>query len=179
MKLGATDRMVNPPTVPGMKGSTMSRQPMWRLSRWAGLGFATATLAACAPTIVNNGFMIDEDAVQQIQPGQQTREQVAQILGTPSSVAAFDDQTWLYIHRRTSQYAFLDPQILDQNVIAITFDRNSGTVSGVRRLTLADGQAIEPVERITPSPGKELTVLDQFLGNIGRFNNANQNRAQR
>jgi len=157
----------------------MSRHTRSALRRWTGLGMAAALLAACSPIIVNNGFMMDEDAIGQIRPGVQNREQVAQILGSPSSVAAFDDQTWLYIHRRTSQRAFLDPVTLDQDVIAITFDRGSGTVSGVRRLTLADGQQIDPVDRVTPSPGKELSVLDQFLGNIGRFNNANQNRAQR
>jgi len=135
-------------------------------------------LGACAPTINNNGFVMDEDALAQIRPGEQTREQVAQMLGSPSSVAVFDDQTWLYIHRRTSQTAFFNPTTLEQDVIAITFDRSSGTVTEVRRLSLADGQNIEPVDRVTPSPGKEMGIMQQFLGNLGRFNPA-QGRAQR
>jgi outer membrane protein assembly factor BamE (lipoprotein component of BamABCDE complex) len=128
-------------------------------------------LAACAPNIVNNGFVMDEDALAQIRPGAQNREQVAQMLGSPSSVAVFDDQTWLYIHRRTSQrLAFSEPTVLEQDVIAITFDPTSGQVAEVRRLTLADGQNVEPIDRITPSPGKELTIMQQLLGNLGRFN---------
>ena len=139
---------------------------VWALA--VGLGVA---LGACAPNVNNNGFVMDEDALAQIRPGAQNREQVAQLLGSPSSVAVFDDQTWLYIHRRTSQrVTFLDPTVLDQDVIAITFDRTSGQVAEVRRLTLADGQNIDPVDRITPSPGKEMGVLQQFLGNLGRFN---------
>ena len=136
----------------------------------------TGGLGACSPTITNYGFVMDEDALSQIRPGAQNREQVAQMLGSPSSVAVFDDQTWLYIHRRTSQRAFLDPTVLEQDVIAITFDRTSGQVAEVRRLSLADGQNIDPVDRITPSPGKELTVMQQLLGNLGRFNPA-QGRA--
>lgn len=145
---------------------------MWALA--IGLGVA---LGACTPTINNYGFVMDEDALAQIRPGAQNREQVAQMLGSPSSVAVFDDQTWLYIHRRTSQrVTFLEPTVLDQDVIAITFDRTSGQVAEVRRLTLADGQSIEPVDRITPSPGKEMGIMQQFLGNLGRFNPA-QGRA--
>jgi outer membrane protein assembly factor BamE (lipoprotein component of BamABCDE complex) len=136
-------------------------------------------LGACSANINNDGFVMDEDALSQIHPGGQNREQVAQMLGSPSSVAVFDDQTWLYIHRRTSQrIAFFQPTVLEQDVIAITFDRTSGQVAEVRRLTLADGQNIAPVDRITPSPGKELTVMQQLLGNLGRFNPTG-NRAER
>src|SRR5262245_59540882 len=98
----------------------MTARRIGKLRGWAGLGLALG-LGACTPVINNNGFVMDEDALQQIRPGGQTREQVSQMLGSPSSVAVFDDQTWLYIHRRTSQRAFLDPQVLEQDVIAITF----------------------------------------------------------
>src|SRR5262249_30561316 len=117
-----------------------------------GLGLAVMVgcgLGACAPNIVNNGFVMDEDALAQIRPGAQNREQVAQMLGSPSSVAVSDDQTWLYTHRRTSQRVqFFDPTVLDQDVIAITFDPASGQVAEVRRLSLSDGQNVEPVDRI-------------------------------
>jgi outer membrane protein assembly factor BamE (lipoprotein component of BamABCDE complex) len=155
----------------------MTQRRIGGLRIWAGLGLAIG-LGACAPTINNYGFVMDEDALQQIRPGAQNREQVSQMLGSPSSVAVFDDQTWLYIHRRTSQRAFFDPTVLEQDVIAITFDRTSGQVAEVRRLSLTDGQNIEPVDRVTPSPGKELGVMQQLLGNLGRFNPA-QGRASR
>src|SRR6266700_1718098 len=83
-----------------------------------GLGLA---LGACSPTINNYGFVMDEDALEQIRPGGQNREQVAQLLGSPSSVAVFDSQTGIYSHHRTSQrVTFLETTVLDQDVIAIT-----------------------------------------------------------
>jgi hypothetical protein len=33
-----------------------------------------------------------------------------------------------------------------------------------------DGRIVEPVERTTPTYGQELTVMQQLLGNFGRFN---------
>jgi hypothetical protein len=35
---------------------------------------------------------------------------------------------------------------------------------------LKDGREIAPAPGATPAPGRELTFLEQVLGNIGRFN---------
>ncbi len=95
------------------------------------------------------------------------------MLGTPSSVVPFSDDTWIYISRKVSTIAFLDPRVLEQNVVVVQFDQG-GVVQDVRRYTLEDGKAIDPVTRKTPSPGKELTFLEQLVGNIGRFNPADK-----
>jgi len=56
-----------------------------------------------------------------------------------------------------------------QKVVAINFDE-TGSVSNVQRLELADGKVVQHVARVTPSPGKELSFLEQLLGNVGKFN---------
>ena len=38
-----------------------------------------------------------------------------------------------------------------------------------RAYTLADSRDIDPVGRITPTEGRDLTLLQQLFGNIGRF----------
>ena len=53
--------------------------------------------------------------------------------------------------------------------MAINFDE-TGSVSNVQRLELADGKVVQHVARVTPSPGKELSFLEQLLGNVGKFN---------
>ena len=58
---------------------------------------------------------------------------------------------------------------MDQQVYVVHFDGN-GVVAGVDRKELADGRDIEPVPGATPAPGRELTFLEQVLGNMGRFN---------
>jgi hypothetical protein len=34
---------------------------------------------------------------------------------------------------------------------------------------MADAQEISPVARVTPTEGRDLTLLQQLFGNIGRF----------
>ncbi len=124
--------------------------------------------AACSPTIDNRGYVPDKEALERVKPGSQTRADVSELLGTPSSVTPFSDDTWIYIQRKTSTIAFLEPRVLEQNVVVIDFD-DAGIVKDVRRYTLEDGKLIDPVTRTTPAPGKELSFLEQLIGNVGRF----------
>jgi outer membrane protein assembly factor BamE (lipoprotein component of BamABCDE complex) len=125
-------------------------------------------LAACAPTVDQRGNLPEPDQWAQIHPGSTTRDQVEKLLGTPSSTGVFDAQSWYYISRKTKQVAFLDPDVMDQQVYVINFD-GRGVVSSIDHKGLKDGRDIEPAPGATPAPGRELTFLEQILGNIGRF----------
>jgi outer membrane protein assembly factor BamE (lipoprotein component of BamABCDE complex) len=126
-------------------------------------------LAACVATVDQRGNLPEPDKFAQIRPGTTTREDVTKILGTPSSIGVFDDKNWYYISRRTKQVAFFNPDVLDQQVYIVNFDA-AGVVRGVDHKDLKDGRDIEPAPGATPAPGRELTFLEQVLGNIGRFN---------
>jgi outer membrane protein assembly factor BamE (lipoprotein component of BamABCDE complex) len=130
---------------------------------------AAAGLAGCTPTLDQRGNLPEPDKLALIHPGATTRDEVTKILGTPSSTGIFDDKNWYYISRRTKQVAFLDPDVLDQQVYIVNFD-DKGVVRGVDHKDLKDGREIEPAPGATPAPGRELTFLEQVLGNIGRFN---------
>ena len=133
------------------------------------VALAAVTLAACAPTVDQRGNLPDPDQLALIHAGTTTRQQVAKILGTPSSTGVFDDKNWYYISKKTEQVAFLDPDVLDQQVYIVKFD-DKGVVQGVDHKDLKDGREVEPAPGATPAPGRELTFLEQVLGNIGRFN---------
>jgi len=126
-------------------------------------------LASCAPTVDQRGNLPEPDKLAQIRPGTTTREEVVKILGTPSSTGVFDDKNWYYISRRIKQVSFFDPDVLDQQVYIVNFDA-AGVVRAIDHKDLKDGRDIEPAPGATPAPGRELTFLEQVLGNIGRFN---------
>jgi outer membrane protein assembly factor BamE (lipoprotein component of BamABCDE complex) len=130
----------------------------------------TAMLAAagCSPEVNQRGDLPSPERVAEIHPGL-TKEQVVKILGTPSSMGVFDDNSWYYISRKTSRISFLEPDVLDQQVLAINFD-NNGIVRDMGHRTLADARDIEPAPGATPAPGRELTFMEQIIGNVGRFN---------
>ena len=130
---------------------------------------AALLLGACVASVDQRGNLPEAEKLAKIQPGTTTREDVTKILGTPSSIGVFDDKNWYYISRKTKQIAFFDPDVLDQQVYIVNFDRN-GVVRTVDHKELKDGQDIEPAPGATPAPGRELTFVEQVIGNVGRFN---------
>jgi outer membrane protein assembly factor BamE (lipoprotein component of BamABCDE complex) len=132
------------------------------------LSTCAALMSACAPMVDSRGNLPDADAVLQVQPGIDDRLQVAKLLGSPSTVATFGDKTWYYISKKTSRVAFWDPTVLDQEVLMVKFD-DAGVVSDMKVYGLEDAHAVTPDPNETPTSGRELTILQQLLGNLGRF----------
>ncbi len=145
--------------------------------RFAAAGLIAAALAAgCAPVVDVRGNLPTEQRLGELQPGMQTRDDVARILGTPSTASAFGDPVWYYVGYRTETTAFLAPDETERQVVAVSFDER-GFLEDVRRLGLEDGKPVEYVERETRTAGNELGILQQFLGNLGRFSGAGEGDA--
>jgi outer membrane protein assembly factor BamE (lipoprotein component of BamABCDE complex) len=156
-----------PKTILGDRRNTGKREAMRRASL-AFFSLGAVVLAGCEPVYDTRGNLPDPDAVLQVQPGVDDRRQVAQLLGSPSTVAVFSDKTWYYISKKTKRISFLDPEVLDQEVLAIKFD-DQGLVSDMKLYGLENARPITPDPNITPTSGRELTILQQIMGNIGRF----------
>jgi outer membrane protein assembly factor BamE (lipoprotein component of BamABCDE complex) len=129
---------------------------------------AALLLPACGANVQVHGNLPDPELIAEIQPGAYRRQDVANLLGSPSAVSTFEDSRWYYIGQKTSQFAFLKPDVLERSVLVVSFDAG-GMVDRTKTYTLEDGQDIDPVSRITPTEGRDLTLLQQLLGNIGRF----------
>jgi outer membrane protein assembly factor BamE (lipoprotein component of BamABCDE complex) len=140
-----------------------------RLSTVAAVALAATALAGCVATVNDRGHLLEPDKITQIHPGTTTRDQVVALLGTPSSTGVFDDKSWYYISRKIEQVAFFDPDVLDQQVYVVNFN-DQGVVRSVDHKNLKDARDIAMAPGATPAPGRELTFLEQVLGNIGRFN---------
>lgn len=130
-----------------------------------------AGLCACSPTITSRGYNSDklEFSDESIKPGLATTSTVRNILGSPSSVSSFGDPTWYYVSSKMKTFAFLKPKVIDRKVIAIAFDSN-GTVKSVQHYGLQDMRDVALRKDYTPAEGNDLTILQQLLGNVGRFN---------
>jgi outer membrane protein assembly factor BamE (lipoprotein component of BamABCDE complex) len=142
---------------------------IWRAQVAPVAALAALALAACTPNISTHGHRLDAAALAQIEPGQSSQGDVIQLLGSPSSLATFDNHTWYYVSQRTERHSFYHTSVVAQDVVAIMFD-DQGTVRRVDRHDLNGAREIEVVDRETPTAGNEMNVLEQFLGNIGRFN---------
>ncbi len=150
------------------KLATRGRRSGCRAAGLAGAAVVVLLLGACQNDVRVHGNMPDPEVVSEIKPGVHSREEIADLLGSPSTISTFEDNVWYYIGQKSEQFAFFKPDILERKVLVISFD-DSGRVDQTKAYTLADSQDIDPVGRITPTEGRDLTLLQQLFGNIGRF----------
>lgn len=137
---------------------------------------AAAALGACASNVEQHGHVLPERVISELKPGLVTRDGVVALLGTPSTVAPFDDKVWYYISEDLKTVAFLRPDVVDRTVLVLRFDEE-GMLSDVSSLDADAGTEVAVVSRETPTAGHELTFLEQLLGNVGRFNSPQTNSA--
>lgn len=130
--------------------------------------FALA-LAACTTVIDQRGVTVDPDKLKQIQIGTTTLPEVGNLLGSPAATNNFGDPTWYYISEQTETWAFRNPKIKEQNVVIVRFDKG-GVVQAVEQKDLKDAQKVDTVKATTPAAESQMTILQQLLGNVGRFN---------
>jgi len=140
----------------------MKKKPLSLLCTFS---LVVASLCACEPSIANRGNILDPGALAQITPGTSTREDVATKLGTPTQVSTFDEKVWYYIGRQTEQYSFLSPDVLKQQAVEIDFN-DAGIVKSVTNLDLSKAADISPVDRETPTYGRNDTFIRQLLGDL-------------
>ena len=160
-----------------------SAPPVGRTRRLALAGAALLGLGACSylpsmPALPGSdlfaaprqirGHLVEEEELRQITVGVSSRTDVQALLGSPSATGTFDDNDWFYISGITRQRPGRQLALENQQVVQIRFDPR-GTVQQVRRLGAEDGRDVRVVERTTPSPGNERTLLQQLFGNIGRI----------
>jgi len=129
------------------------------------------SVAACETRKEARGYRFDEDRIARLKAGETTQDQVQQIMGSPSSASTFNqvNNVWYYIETQTEAFAFFPEKTRAQRVLAIEFDE-SAVVKDVRNYDLKDGKPITPVARETATRGKDLGVIEQLFGNLGRFN---------
>jgi outer membrane protein assembly factor BamE (lipoprotein component of BamABCDE complex) len=150
------------------RGASSLRPPRRRgaslIALVLGLGLL---LQGCEPSLQVHGHMPDADALSQIKVGATSREQVRELMGSPTAIGAFDDKRWYYISRKTETGAFDVTTLLDQEVVAIAFDEG-GFVSAVEREQgIEKTQEVALVDREIPTKGRELGFFEQILGNFG------------
>ena len=138
------------------------------MCRFAAIGALLFALFACSASEHVDGQLPNPEKLSAVKVGVHSRDDVAKLIGSPSTIPLFDDDNWYYIKRITQQVAFFEPVLLDQKVVAIVFDKK-GTVAEIAFYHEEDGHNITMVERLTPTQGRKLSVWEQLLSNFGRM----------
>jgi len=127
-----------------------------------------ASAAGCAPITTYSGFQAIEANPKDVKVGTDTKSTVRANLGSPSATSTFDPNVWFYIDQVKETVAFRKPVTTRRDVTAIKFDKDSEQVVSVDQLSLKDGKVIAFNGRETPTRGRELTIIEQLIGSVGR-----------
>lgn len=125
-------------------------------------------LSGCEETIHLRGNTPDPQAVESIKPGAHKKADITRLLGSPSTIATFDKEVWYYIGGKVKTVSFFEPELLERTVLTVHFDKQ-GVVTGINEKDASKNVEVSLIERETPTRGKELTILQQLIGNVGRF----------
>jgi outer membrane protein assembly factor BamE (lipoprotein component of BamABCDE complex) len=156
---------------------TQTRSRPFARSAAAAVVLALAIVLAACSRVEQQGSTVEADRIARIVPKVHTAADVAAILGSPSSVAPLGDTTWYYVSGRAETIAFLPKEHLDRQVVVIRFDERN-VVQAVETFGLEKGREVALVGRETPTFGQDLSIVQEFLRNVGRFEGQEQQERQ-
>lgn len=136
--------------------------------------------AACGLETYTGGDLPTARRLAAIKEGD-SAEKVVRVLGTPAyQVHTSEGAPQLYVYARNQKIsrAFLEPQEIERDVYAYTFDAQ-GEVVSIRHLTLADARQVSCSDAKTPVQATELSVWQQLINNFGRYDAGGQDSSVR
>ena len=136
---------------------------------------ASAILMACTPTQTTRGNIVEDFRMTEITPGISTRTNVLKSLGSPTTTSTFDDNVWYYIGQKMEKKGIFDPKVTEEKVVVVAFNEE-GIVDTFEEIE-NNRLDIPKVRDKTKTGGNDITILEQILGNEGRFNKADEGAA--
>lgn len=114
------------------------------------------------------GNKVDPELLSQLVVGTSSRADATALIGSPTARGSFDDNTWIYIGETTKPRIGGTLEVEDQHIVVLSFD-GGGILRKIEQRGMEDSSKVAVVERKTPSPGNNASILQQLLGNVGRF----------
>lgn len=124
-------------------------------------------LTACAPVSKYQGYTVLESSPSSAKVNEDTMATVRTKYGSPTTVSTFEPNIWYYMAQTTDQFGAYRPKLRQREIVSIIFDKSSEKVAEIKTYTAEDGKIIAFSDRETPTSGRELSVVQQLLGNIG------------
>jgi len=128
-----------------------------------------ALLSGCSTDYFNQteGNMPPKKDILEVKRGM-TQDQVRKIMGSPSVISSLDHRSWIYMNSTIKRLAFLKPEELERNVVAVEFNLD-GKVEKVVQLTKENGQEIAIATDATPVTGTEEGFMQKYFGGVGQY----------
>lgn len=122
------------------------------------------TVAACSPIYTYHGFIPDQQDLDELMIGVDTRSTVETIIGKPGTSGLLAEGAWYYVRSEFRRQGASAPTEVNREVVAISFD-DQGRVRNIERFGLERGQVVVLERRVTDSNIDGIPFLRQLFGN--------------
>jgi outer membrane protein assembly factor BamE (lipoprotein component of BamABCDE complex) len=134
----------------------------------AGAFVLALLLPGCSPVFRNHGYVPPDSVLSQLTLGAQSREEVIATLGRPTTAGILGDQSLYYVQSRFRNFAFLPPEEVDRQVLAVSFTPD-GRLGNIERFGLEAGRVVRLSPETTAEVFADRTFINQLLNSIGNF----------
>ena len=131
----------------------------------------TVALSACNPIITHHGFNNIDSMRSWVKSNTILKSELQSRFGPPSFVDDEDSAmtSFYYVSLTKERFAFFKPEVTERRILVVNFKGDN--YQDYAEYTLKDGKDIDIVSDKTPTFGKEMSVIQQILSNVGKFNN--------
>jgi len=132
---------------------------------------AILILSSCSPITATSGNIISNAKFDEVKPYISNRAEILKYWGPPTVQSSFDSNTWYYMGETTEQRGVFAPKVVKRRIIRVKFHpSDNNTIIEIKDLNVNNAKDIKLVKRETPTAGKKFTVIQQFIGNLGKYN---------
>lgn len=142
----------------------MLRQTILTITVLCTVLFATS---ACTKRMETHGSIVKQERLDRIKIGSHTKNDVAELLGSPSATGTFNNKRWYYFTEKAAVRALGRSKLLEREIVIVDFDKQ-GVVSSLTFKSKDDAQKVNPSKKTTTTYGQTLGIIDQFINNLGK-----------
>ena len=134
-------------------------------------------LSGCQSVDVRGQF-VSNDAIEEINSKKLKQDEIIDLIGTPTYVPEYSDNTWYYLQRSLTKRAWFEPKVVEQRIIKITFDEHDKVIEATL-LSVINDEKLNIENKYTKTYGTEQNNIQKFVKNIGRFNKTTDGKKKR
>lgn len=127
-------------------------------------------LTACSPTYIYRGTNIEKEDIKEIKIGKSTQDDVIALFGKASAQTInpkINVNKSIYVWKVLKEKTFTQPQLVEQKVLTIEFDRNL-KVKAIDLKEGLNGLQLKHHEEITKTAGQDISLWKEVFSNFGR-----------
>ncbi len=128
---------------------------------------AALLLAGCAETLDTHGTVVPQSQLAKVVVGQSTKDEVRQLLGSPSATGTLNDDRWYYVTSVVGKKAFVPHDLKSRRVLVLDFDPSTSVVTALTERSERDGKAVDPNRAATGTAGQTMGFMEQMFSNFG------------